>query len=77
MAKAYACDRCGVLFKESDYKGFIPVILDDGVLFNVRFINLAGTQLALCPKCVESFRKWWNEDAAHKSTDYKAVKGGK
>ena len=72
MAKAYACDRCGELFKESDYNSFSPVILDDGALFYLRFVNINSTQLAICPKCEESFRKWWNEDATNKKEENNA-----
>lgn len=28
MGKAYVCDRCGELFKPSDYEPDIPIVLD-------------------------------------------------
>lgn len=69
MAKAYACDRCDELFRESDFSDYVPVILKNDVQFNARFINISGTQLALCPKCRASFQKWWDEGAVHKTTE--------
>ena len=86
MAKAYACDRCGELFRESDSSDYVPVITESNVLFNARFINIAGTSLSLCPECRASFQKWWDDGAVHKTTEpkhqyvetlYEADEGGK
>lgn len=69
MAKAYACDRCGGLFKESDYSLKIPVILESDQESHIYFQNISA-YISLCPKCRAGFQKWWDEDAAHKTTEY-------
>lgn len=70
MAKAYVCDRCGKLFKQIDFEGDIPVVLDSDKRIN---ISLEHPQLyiSICPNCRKSFQKWWDEGAAHKTTDGK------
>lgn len=69
MAKAYACDRCGELFKQSDYEYSVPIVLENNKEHNVDFGD-SHTYVSLCPKCRASFQKWWDTDAVHKTTDY-------
>lgn len=66
MAKAYACDRCGELFKQSEYKDGVSVILENGTPF---CINFGDEYVHLCPKCRAGFQKWWDTDAIRKTTD--------
>ena len=68
MAKAYACDRCGELFKLCEHSVTIPVILESNKKYDM---DLGDTQtyISLCPKCRAEFQKWWDEGAAHKTTE--------
>ena len=68
MAKAYSCDRCGELFRMSDYDDAVPVVLESDREFNIDFGD-TRTYISLCPKCRKSFQKWWDEGAACKTTD--------
>lgn len=68
MAKAYACDRCGKLFKQSEYSQEVPVVLESDREFYVDLGN-SQTYISLCPKCRAGFQKWWDEGAARKTTD--------
>lgn len=68
MAKAYACDRCGDLFKNEDHESKISVVLENGTPFGLDFGN-SNVFISLCPKCRASFQKWWDIDAVHKTTD--------
>ena len=68
MAKAYSCDRCGGLFKQSDYEPDILIVLESDREFNMDFSN-AREFLSLCPTCRKSFQKWWDLDAVNKTTD--------
>lgn len=68
MAKAYVCDRCGELFKQSEYEPDIPIVLESDREINMDFGN-CREYLSLCPTCRKSFQKWWDLDAARKTTD--------
>lgn len=68
MANAYECDRCGELFKYSDYEDTVPVVLQSDQEFNVSIEN-TQVYISLCPRCRKSFQKWWDEGAARKTTD--------
>ena len=68
MARAYSCDRCGDLFKSSEYDERVSVIMENGTPFRVGFGN-TQVYISLCPKCRASFQKWWDTDAVHKTTD--------
>lgn len=59
MAKAYECDRCGVLFtKEKDEKDK----LDTTKLFVAKMNECYCTSfLDLCYVCQSKFEAWWNE----------------
>lgn len=72
MAKAYACDRCGDLFKSKDLNYHVDVVLECNVPFPMTFCKSNGNEiLSLCPKCRAGFQKWWNEEAVNKTTDFK------
>lgn len=68
MARAYACDRCGDLFKSEDYSDAVPVVLENGTPFSIDFGN-ANIYISICPKCRAGFQKWWDTDAVRKTTD--------
>lgn len=68
MARAYACDRCGDLFRSEDRCDTVPVVLENGTPFSIDFGN-ANVYTSLCPKCRAGFQKWWDEGAARKTTD--------
>lgn len=68
MARAYACDRCGELFKQREYSVTVPVVLESDREFDIDFGN-GQIYISLCPKCRASFQKWWDESAAHKTTE--------
>lgn len=70
MAKAYACDRCGELFRNSEYKDTVPVVLESDQELNVSLEN-DRVYISICPKCMTSFQKWWDTGAFHKTTDSK------
>ena len=68
MARAYACDRCGVLFKQNEFDDTIIVVLENNKEFCVD-LGDTRTYISLCPKCRASFQKWWDEEAVHKTTE--------
>jgi len=68
MARAYACDRCGDLFKNEDHEDKVPVVLENGTPFGIELGN-ATIYVSLCPKCRAGFQKWWDTDAVRKTTD--------
>ena len=51
MASAKECDRCGELYKEKTI--FSEYIAE--------YKNLIFYQYDLCPKCLSSFREWFNK----------------
>ena len=69
MARAFACDRCGNLFKNEDHEDKVSVVLEDGAPFGIEFGDASIYVLSLCPKCRASFQRWWDTDAVHKTTD--------
>ena len=68
MAKAYACDRCGELFKQCECSFTIPVVLESDREYDMDLGN-TQTYISLCPKCRAEFQKWWDDGAVHKTTD--------
>lgn len=68
MGRAFACDRCGDLFKNEDHEDKIPVVLEGGMPFSLG-LEYANIYISLCPKCRAGFQKWWDTDAVHKTTD--------
>lgn len=68
MAKAYACDRCGNLFKQSEHEDKVRVLLENGNNFGITFGN-TQVYISLCPKCRTGFQKWWDIDAVNKITE--------
>lgn len=68
MAKAYACDRCGELFKQIDYEDTVPVVLESDQEINIS-LDHPRLYITICPTCRKSFQKWWDEGAARKTTD--------
>lgn len=74
MANAYACDRCGNLFRKEGFADSVPVILENGDLFNIAFGNLNTYIVTLCPKCRAGFQKWWDESAYYRTIDHQGAK---
>ncbi len=70
MAKAYSCDRCGELFKQINYEGTVPVVLDNDRELEMSFGN-SQVYVSLCPNCRAGFQSWWDEGATCKTTDGK------
>lgn len=68
MAKAYSCDRCGDLFKQSDYDDAVPVVLENDQEIHIGFEH-PQLYISLCPTCRKSFQKWWDLNAACKTTN--------
>lgn len=61
MAKAYECDRCGVLFGETDRDD----TSDPDKLYVVRQDDLYRIRpLDLCYVCQSKFDEWWNAGRA-------------
>lgn len=76
MARAYACDRCGKLFKSKDLNYHVDVILECNTRYPLAFGRSdSNDALQICPKCRASFQKWWDDGAVNKTTDpqYKYV----
>lgn len=67
MANAYACDRCGELFKLIDYAGTVPIVLESDREIETSFGN-SQIFVSLCPTCRAGFQKWWDEGAVCKTT---------
>jgi len=68
MARAFACDRCGKLFKNEDHEDNVPVVLENGTPFSIVFGD-GSIYVSLCPTCRAGFQKWWDTDAVRKTTD--------
>lgn len=68
MARAFACDRCGDLFKNEDREDKVRVVLENGNPYSMFFGDESG-YLTICPKCRASFQKWWDTNAVRKTTD--------
>lgn len=60
---AHKCDRCGKYFDE--YQGFTRFRILDHYVAHVLYRTGGGTiyTLELCPKCIKSFKSWFNEFA--------------
>ena len=71
MARAYVCDRCGDFFKSKDFIYHVDIILECNNCYPLTFGRSDSNDvLQICPKCRASFQKWWDEGAAHKTTEY-------
>ena len=59
MAKAYKCDRCGMLIDEDKHKN-VNALLFAEKIYVVRNVYSSLDEYDLCNDCAFSLIEWWN-----------------
>ena len=63
MADAKKCDRCGGLYEKKEASGIAAAFVDMAKEFDCRkstdLIKHLEEKIDLCPKCKNSFKKWF------------------